>query len=75
MITCRRADGREIALDQLPLAQELSAAETVRAEEIVLSVPDGQSVTALLNATPIHLEDGTVELVVVTMQTSGRFRS
>ena len=71
VITCRRADGREIALDQLPLAQELSAAETVRAEEIVLSVPDGRSVTALLNATPIHSEDGTVESVVVTMQDLG----
>ena len=38
MITCRRADGREIAL---------------------------------LNATPIHSEDGTVESVVVTMQDLG----
>ena len=38
VITCRRADGREIAL---------------------------------LNATPIHSEDGTVESVVVTMQDLG----
>ena len=38
-ITYRRADGREIALDEFPLALELSAATTVRAEEIVLEVP------------------------------------
>ncbi len=69
VITCRRADGREIALDQLPLAGELVSAETVRAEEIVLSTPDGRSVTTLINATPIRAEDdGVVESVVVTLQ-------
>ena len=67
-ITCRRADGREIALDQLPLSGELAGAETVRAEEVVLSTPDGRSVTTLINATPIRAEDGVVESVVVTMQ-------
>ena len=68
VMTCRWADGREIALDRFPLAAELSNARTVRAEEIVLSVPDGRSVTTLVNATPIRSEDGTVESVVVTMQ-------
>ncbi len=68
VITYRRADGREISLDQLPLAGALSGAETVRAEEIALSVPDGRSVTTLINATPIHAEDGAVASVVVTMQ-------
>ena len=67
-ITCRRADGREIALDRLPMARALSGAETVRAEEIVLSVPDGRSVTTLINATPIHGPDGALASVVVTMQ-------
>ena len=67
-ITCRRADGREIALDQLPLSGELAGAETVRVEEIVLSTPDGRSVTTLINATPIRAEDGVVESVVVTLQ-------
>ncbi len=66
--TCRFADGREIALDQFPLAQVLSGAETVLAEEIVLSMPDGRSVTMLVNATPIRGEDGAVASVVVTMQ-------
>ena len=68
VITCRRGDGREIALDRLPLAGALSGAETVRAEEIELSVPDGRRVTTLINATPIHGEDGAVASVVVTLQ-------
>ena len=67
-IACRRADGREIALDRLPLSQALDSAETVRAEEIVLSVPDGRSVTTLINSTPIHGPDGALASVVVTMQ-------
>ena len=68
VIICRRGDGREIRLDELPLAHELRNAETVRAEEIELSVPDGRRVTTLVNATPIHSADGAVESVVVTMQ-------
>ena len=68
VITYRRADGREIALEQFPLARALSGAETVRAEEIVLTTPDGRSITTLINATPIHAEDGAVASVVVTMQ-------
>ena len=63
VMTYRRADGREF-----PLARQLSDAMTVRAEEIVLSVPDGRSVTALVNATPIRSADGAVESVVVTLQ-------
>ena len=54
VMVCRRGDGREIRLDELPLADEFRNAETVRAEEIELSVPDGRSVTTLVNATPIR---------------------
>ncbi len=68
VITCRRADGREIALGEFPLAQALSTGETVRFEEIVIEVPDGRSVKTLLNATPIRSQEGTVESFVVTMQ-------
>ena len=63
LMTIRRADGR-----QFPLAQVLSSAQTVRAEEIVMEVADGRSITVLLNATPIRSEDGEVQSVVVTMQ-------
>ena len=68
VLTCQRADGRETALDEFPLAQLLSNATAVRTEEIVLSVPDGRSVATLVNATPIRSADGAVESVVVTLQ-------
>ena len=68
VLTFRRADGREISLREFPLAEALSTGETVRAEEIVISVPDGRSVSVLLNATAIRSEEGQVESVVVTLQ-------
>ena len=68
LVTCRRADGREVPLAEFPIAQQMDSAETVRAEEITLSVPDGRSVTTLVNATPIRAADGTVESMVVTLQ-------
>ena len=68
VLTFRRADGREVSLVEFPLAQGLRTGETVRAEEIVLRSPDGRSVTTLVNATPIFLEEGEVESVVVTIQ-------
>ena len=68
VVTCRFADGREIALDQFPLGSVLSDAQTVRAEEVVLSTPGGRSVTVLVNVTPIHASGGAVESVVVTVQ-------
>ena len=68
VLTFRRADGREVSLQEFPLAQGLMTGETVRAEEIVLKAPDGRSVTTLVNATPIFSEDGEVESVVVTLQ-------
>ena len=68
MITCRRADGREVSLGEFPLARQLVSAETVRAEEMVLSVPDGRSVRTLINFTPIRAEGAGIGSVVVTMQ-------
>ena len=68
IITCRRADGQEVSLEKHPLAQTLSTATTVRAEEMVLQVPDGRSVTTLVNVTPIRSKDGIVESVVATLQ-------
>ncbi len=68
ILTCRRADGQEISLRESLLAQTLQNATRVRAEEIVLRVPDGRSITTLMNVTPIHAENGTVESVIVTVQ-------
>ena len=67
-MTCRRADGREVSLAEIPLAEQFSIPETVRAEEMMFSVPDGRSVETLVNATPILGADGTVSSMVVTMQ-------
>ena len=68
LVTFRRADGRETSLQESPIADLLRVGETVRAEEIVLRVPGGRSVTVLLNATPIRSDEGAVESMVVTMQ-------
>ena len=67
VLSYRRADGRNIS--PFDMARELIGGDTVRAEEIVLSVPDGRSVTVLVNATPSRLEeDNEAETVVVTLQ-------
>ena len=68
VLRVRRADGHEVALEESPLTQMLRNATTVRAEEIVLEVPDGRRITILVNATPIRTEQGEVESLVVTLQ-------
>ena len=71
VLTCRFADGSEVELAEFPLVRALGGATTMRAEEIVLTVPDGRSVRALVNVTPIRTEDGEdgeVVSVVVTLQ-------
>ena len=62
VLTFRRTDGREVTLDHL------GDAETLRAEEVELSVPDGRSVRTLVNVTPIPSAEGGVGTVVVTIQ-------
>ena len=66
VLSYRRADGRKIS--PFDIAKELIEGDTVQAEEIVIEVPDGRSVTTLVNATPIRSENGTVESCVVTIQ-------
>ena len=68
VVTFRRADGRVVSLMEFPLAEALQSGETLRAEEVVISVPDGRSLTLLLNATPILSGDGVIESMVVTLQ-------
>ena len=68
VMTFRRADGREYDLGEIPLARSLSAGETVHLEEIVMQVPDGRSLTALINATPILSKEGELESYVVIVQ-------
>ena len=69
VLTCRREDGHEVSVAETSLIKWLSTGETLLAEKIVLEAPDERSVNILLNATPVHSEDGEViESVVVTMQ-------
>ena len=67
-LTVRRAGSEDVSLRELSLSTMLRDAEAVRAEEIVISVPDGESVTALINATPIRSQGGEVESFVITIQ-------
>ncbi len=67
-LTFRRPDGRAVSLKEFSLAEALSTGETVRAEAISIELPDGRSVTTLVNATPIRCEDGELESFVVTLQ-------
>ena len=68
VVVCRRADGRETSLADFPLAAQFASPETVRAEEILLSVPDGRSVRMLVNATPVPAVGDVRRSVVVTLQ-------
>ncbi len=67
-----RGDGSGLTLAEFPLAQQLGSAETVRAEEITLSVPDGRSDASLVNATPFRSADGALKSIVVTLQDLAR---
>ena len=64
----RRADGREISFRELPTSRVMQSGETVRAEEIVVCLPSGRSVTTLINAAPIYSDDGEIVSIVVAMQ-------
>ena len=69
VMTFRRADGHEVSLAELPLAQMLrDNSETVRAEEVVLSYPGGRSITTLINSTPLYSEGGELESMIVIVQ-------
>ncbi|MYB91781.1 MAG: response regulator [Rhodothermaceae bacterium] len=74
VITCRSSDGREVALAEFPMKRVIDDAVTVRAEEVVLSVPDGRRITMLINCTPIHSDAGAVESMIVTMQDLAPFQ-
>ena len=68
VLTVRWADGQEMSLSEFVIAQALHDGETLRAEQLVLSVPDGRSIAVLVNATPMRSEPGDVNSLVVTIQ-------
>ena len=63
-----KADGSEVPLEGNLIARSLSTGGMLRAEELVLKSPEGHSVAALMNATPIHSENGEVESFIITLQ-------
>ena len=67
-MTFRRPDGRVIPPQELPVAQVVRSGETVRAEEIVIELADGQTVTTVVNATPVRSEAGEIVSVIATIQ-------
>ena len=64
----RRTDGRKYESHERPLARALDRGEVVRAEEILLNLPDGRKVTTLVNATPIYSDDGKIVSAVAVIQ-------
>ena len=71
MIDCievRRADGTVIPIHTFPVAATLSAGETVRAEEMDFTGPEGKHLSVVLNATPIRSADDVIESFVITLQ-------
>ncbi|MCY4440329.1 MAG: response regulator [Deltaproteobacteria bacterium] len=68
VMSFRRADGSEVRLSEFSIGQLLQSGETMRAEEVVLSAPDGRSVRTLINATPIRTEGDAIGSLVITVQ-------
>ena len=63
-----RLDGREISLPELPMARVCLFGETIRAEELVIQMPDGRSVPVLVNGAPIYSEQGEILAAMFTVQ-------
>ena len=68
VLTFLRPDGREMTLEELPTERAIRSGETVRAEEMVIHLPDGQEVTTVVSAVPIFSGEGEVVSVVATIQ-------
>ena len=64
----RRTDGQKYEESERPLARALDRGEVVRAEEILLTPPDGHTVTILVNATPIYSDEGNIVAAVAVLQ-------
>ena len=68
VLSFRRPDGRQLLSEELPVERVMRDGQTVRAEEIVFHLPDGQTVPTIVNATPIFSEAGDIVSVVATIQ-------
>ena len=73
LLTFTQRDGREIPVEDLPISRVLRTGETVRGKEVIVHLPDGQSVPTLINAAPTFSEDGEITTVVVAFHDMTRF--
>ena len=64
----RRTDGKRYEDSERPLARALGRGEVVRAEEILIGLPDGRTVSTLVNATPIYSDEGEIVSAVAVIQ-------
>ena len=63
-----RPDGREIHFAELPGTRALQSGETVICEDIVIQLPDGTSITTLVNCVPIFSDSGEILSALTAMQ-------
>lgn len=63
-----RTDGREIPFAELPGTRALQTGEVVKADEIVVHLPNGNSITALVSCTPLFSESGEIVSVMSVIQ-------
>ena len=68
LLSFYRFDGREVPLGELPLNRVFLFGETVRAEEIVVKMPDGTSLPSLVNGAPIYSEQGEIIAAMIVVQ-------
>ena len=68
VMSLRRPDGSDIPVDQLPTMKALKHGESVLAEEVVIHLKDGRTITTLVNARPILRDGGDIVSVVATIQ-------
>ena len=68
VMSFRRPDGQEIPPEELPTARAVRDGETVRADEVIIKLSDGQAVSTIVNATPVFSEEGEVVSVIATLQ-------
>ena len=68
VLSFRRAQGDEVSLGGVPVAERFVSGETLRAEEMDISVPGGVSMRVLVDAIPIRDPDGGIASVVMAAQ-------
>ena len=69
VMALRRADGRDIPIEELPTMRAMVDGETVVADEVYIHPLDGREpIATLVNARPIVLDGGDIVSVVATIQ-------